>query len=182
MSVVLKTIEELSGLLSMETAPGKGTKFTITLPLTLVILDAFLVTFGDYRLAMPQSGVREIIAIEKPELKQLENNRLLPYRGGALPVFAVSDLLRFNDGQSSGPRVPRNRMHVLVIGTEKKAVGLMVDKVTGQREIVVRSISDPELHIPGIIGATELGDGKPILIVDAETLVKLATHQKEAQA
>jgi two-component system chemotaxis sensor kinase CheA len=66
-----------------------------------------------------------------------------------------------------------------VIGSNGKSVGLGVDKVTGQREIVVRSISDPQLHVPGIVGATELGDGKPILIVDPETLVRLGTQPIE---
>ena len=61
------------------------------------------------------------------------------------------------------------------------AVGLLVDKVTGQREIVVRSISDPHLRIPGIIGATELGDGKPVLIVDAETLARLDRQRKDTK-
>jgi two-component system chemotaxis sensor kinase CheA len=70
------------------------------------------------------------------------------------------------------------RFHILVIGTDTEAVGLCVQRVTGQREIVVRPISDPNLKVPAVIGATELGDGRPVLIVDAETLVRLG-RQKE---
>ncbi len=182
MAVVKSAIEELGGALTVETGTGIGTHFTITLPLTLVILDALLVYLDGYRIAVPQSGVREIVAVELSDMKSLENNSLIPYRGGALPVIPVADLLRFHDPDRRGQSVSPKRVHVLVVGSEAKPVGLAVDKVTGQREIVVRSITDPLLKIPGIIGATELGDGKPVLIVDAETLVRLGLQRKEMRA
>jgi two-component system chemotaxis sensor kinase CheA len=181
MAVVKSTIQELGGSLAMDTAAGRGTVFTITLPLTLVILAALLVNSGGYRYAVPQSGVREVIAVDVTEIKHLERNSLVHYRGGVLPLIPISDILRI-DERFTVP-VPRKhpRKHVLVIGADAKAVGLIVDKVTGQREIVVRSISDPHLRIPGIIGATELGDGKPVLIVDAETLARLDRQRKDTR-
>jgi len=181
MAVVRSTIQELGGSIELETAAGEGTKFTVTLPLTLVILDALLITLCGQRFAVPQSEVREILAVEALAMRRLEKTNLIPYRGGVLPVIHVSEFLKFNANFAEPQAtIPRPRIHVLVIGSEGKAVGLIVDKVTGQREIVVRPISDPQLRIPGIIGATELGDGKPVLIVDAEVVARLAGQQKEA--
>jgi two-component system chemotaxis sensor kinase CheA len=177
MAVVRSTIQELGGTLSMETAAQKGTTFTITLPLTLLILPALLLIVGECRYAIPQSSVREVIAVEAAHLKHLENNTLIPYRGAVLPVVAISDLLRFSGRQSSTSAVYA-RKHVLVIGSDNRMMGLIVEKVTGQREIVVRSISDPHLRVPGVVGATELGDGRPVMILDPEALMRLAKQKK----
>ena len=149
MSVVCSTIEELAGSLSLQTVPGRGTQFTISLPITLVILDAFLVLAGGYRLAMPQSGVHEIIAVDRSEFRTLGNHTSIPYRGGDLPLLTVAELLRFRaDGGAGLPDSRPDRAHVLIIGNEAGSMGLVVDKVTGQREIVVRSISDPQAQDP----------------------------------
>jgi two-component system chemotaxis sensor kinase CheA len=178
MAVVRSTIEELGGLLSMESKSGRGTKFVINLPLTLVIMDALLVHVGDHRFAVPQSGVREIVAVEKSEIRRIENNDLIPYRGGVLPVLRVSELLTFSNAVMKEEN--RSRVHVLVIGNDNKAVGLIFSRVTQQTEIVVRSIKDPKMRIPGVVGATELGDGRPVLILDPEALIKLELQSKEA--
>jgi two-component system chemotaxis sensor kinase CheA len=177
MAVVRSTIQELGGTLGMGTAPDKGTTFTITLPLTLLILPALLLIVDEYRYAIPQSAVREIIAVDAGNIKHLENNTLIPYRGAVLPVVAISDLLRISGSQPS-PSATSSRRHVLVIGSDNRMMGLIVDKVTGQREIVVRTISDPQLRIPGVVGATELGDGRPVMIVDPEALMRLAKQKK----
>jgi two-component system chemotaxis sensor kinase CheA len=165
MAAVQSAISELGGLITLETTAGKGTKFRIQLPLTLAIADSLLVTVDRQRFAIPQAGVREVFAVDSSEITVFENNEVVPYRGRVLPILRLSGTFGIKSR-------PRKRVHVLVIGTEASAVGLAVDKITGQREIVVRAITDPMLRQPGISGATELGDGRPVLILDVHALMR----------
>ncbi len=178
MAVVKSTIQELGGTLTRWTPRG-GIRDNIHSHLAPHSGDFAGLTghLQEQRYALPQSSVQEIIAAETGDVKRLENNTLIPYRGGVLPVVAISDILRMPEGSGS-PSDRRTRKHIVIIGSDKKAMGLVVDKVTGQREIVVRTISDPQLRIPGIIGATELGDGRPVLILDPEALVRLGKQKK----
>src|SRR5690606_18394479 len=93
----------------------------------------------------------------------LESNDLVVYRGGTLPVVRLSRIFGITT-------TPRPRMHALVVGTGAAAVGLLVDRVVGQREIVVKTIADALIKVDGVTGVTELGDGRVILILDAAWL------------
>lgn len=165
MAAVQSTVTELGGLLSLQTNEGKGTRFTIQLPLTLAIADSLLFTVEGHRYAVPQASVREVLAVDSSSITAFENNEVTPYRGGVLPILRLTRMF----GMKSKPR---KRIHVLVIGSEPNAIGVAVDRITGQREIVVRAITDPMLRIPGISGATELGDGRPVLILDVHALIR----------
>ena len=163
MAVVRTTIQELGGTLTMDTDPGRGTRFVIALPLTLAITDALIALVGGHRFAVPQNSVREVIEISEATVRQLENNELVPYRDRSLPLLRLSDLFNLASERAS-------RMHAFVIGTGADAVALGVDRILGQREIVVRTMSDALLKTEGISGATELGDGRVVLILDAAAL------------
>ena len=93
----------------------------------------------------------------------LENNEIILHRGGVLPLVRLARV--FGLGEKSG-----RAFHVLVIGSGLSSVGLAVDKILGQREIVVRTITDPLIQVRGIAGATELGDGRAVLILDPSAL------------
>ena len=163
MAVVRGTVRELGGVLAVETEPGRGTTFRITLPLTLAITDAIIAHVGDQTFAVPQAAVREVIEVEAASLRSIERNELLPYRGATLPIVRLSRLFSIDAAD-------RPRFHAIVVGSGLSAVGLMVDRIAGQREIVVKTITDPLLRVDGISGATELGDGRLVLILDASTL------------
>jgi two-component system chemotaxis sensor kinase CheA len=165
MAAALASVRELGGEISLHTSTGEGTQFAIQLPLTLAIADSLLVTVQLQRFAIPQANIQEVFAAEAASVTVFENNEVLPYRGGALPIIRLANVLGIET-------TPRKRLHVLVIGTESSATGLVVDRVNGQREVVVRAITDPMLRIPGISGATELGDGHPVLILDVNTLLR----------
>ncbi|MBN2806324.1 MAG: chemotaxis protein CheA [Prolixibacteraceae bacterium] len=171
MAVVKKVIQELGGYLELDTEAGMGTKFSIYLPLTLAILDALILTAGGQKFAMPQPMVAEVLMIEKDVITHIENNELIPYRNGVLPIIRLSEFFKLTD-TSNG------KTHVLVIGSGTKAVGIMVDKVLSLREIVVRSLADPFVQVAGVSGATELGDGKALLILDTPSLIKAVTLKK----
>lgn len=173
MAVVKATVEELSGTISLDTDPGQGTRFIIRLPVTLAISDALIGRVGTEAFAVPQGSVREVIEVAESDVRQLEQNEIAPYRDGALPIVRLSRLFGI---QSSG----RARFHVFVLGHGSSAMGIAVDQIVGQREIVVRTIADPLVRVDGISGATDLGDGRVVLILDPAMLTRL-TNQRASR-
>lgn len=166
MTVVRDTVQELGGTLALWTEPGRGTRFTIELPLTLAIVDALIVSAGGQTFAMPQPAVREVLEVQPTALMAIENNELIAHRGGVLPVIRLARLFNL-------PDEPGRALYLLVIGAGLNAIGVAVNRILGQREIVVRAVTDPLVRVPGIAGATELGDGRVVLILDAQALARL---------
>lgn len=167
MGVVRNAVHALGGHLSLQTAPGQGTRFVVQLPLTLLIVDALIVSVGGQTLAVPQPALREILQADPAAVRTLENNEVLPYRDGALPLIHLARLFGW-------PAPALKHLYVLVVGAEPNTAGLVVERIIGQREIVVRALSDPLVRSPGIAGATELSDGRAILILDTAALLRLA--------
>lgn len=167
MNVVNNTILGLGGTIELNTEAGRGARFAIQLPLTLQIADALIVQVGDQRFAVPQGLVREVVEVEASQIKVLENNDIIFYRGGVLPLLRLARIFRL-------PEKARHTFHAFVIGSGSGPIGVAVDRILGQREIVVRTISDPIIQVSGIGGATELGDGRVVLILDAAALARSA--------
>jgi two-component system chemotaxis sensor kinase CheA len=176
MAVVGDAVQELGGTLSVETAAGGGTTFRAVLPLTLAITDALIVHIGDHTFAIPQLSVREVTEVDMRDVRAIENNELMTHRGRTLPVVRLARLFSLES-------TPRQRMHVVVTGTGLAAVGILVDRISGQREIVVKSLQDPLVKVAGLSGATELGDGRLVLILDIGGLTrKLRLHSAPMRA
>jgi len=173
MAVVKSTVEQLGGTMTLETEPEKGTRFSIQLPLTLSITDALIGRVGSESFAVPQGAVREVIEVAESDIRTVERNEIVPYRGGALTVVRLSRLFGIETGA-------RSRSHLFVIGHGAAAIGLAVDRIVGQREIVVRTIADPLVKVDGISGATDLGDGRVVLILDPAALARF-TRQRGAR-
>lgn len=172
MAVVCNTVRELGGTLALESEEKRGTKFTIRLPLTLSIAETFIVSASDQTCAVPQSFVTEIIQVTEDQVTRLNGLEVIPYRLGVLPIVRLASIFNL-------PRQPLTRFSVLVLNSDRGSSGLLVDRVHGQKEVVVRSISDPLIQVAGISGATELGDGRPVLILDAAALTSGAVRPKE---
>jgi two-component system chemotaxis sensor kinase CheA len=167
MAAVHAVVKELGGAIHVATEAGRGTRFSIRLPLTLLIADSLMVNVAGQRFAVPQAAVQEVLAVDTSQLQVAENNEMLSFRGGVLPILRLTKCFGL-------PDQGKQRMHLLVIGNGGGSVGLAVDRITGHREIVVRAINDPLCCSPGIIGATEVGDGRPVLIVDPHSLIREA--------
>lgn len=167
MAVVKSTIHQLNGTLSLQTEPGRGTRFTIELPLTLSITEAMIATVGDRTFAIPQGSVREVVEIDPASLRATEHYEIAPYRGGALPIVRLGRVFGI-------PERPRRSLHAFVIGSGLEAIGIAVDRISGQREIVVRPISDALIKVDGVAGATDLGDGRVVLILNLAALGRMA--------
>jgi len=163
MAVVKATVEELNGTISLDTAPGEGTRFLIELPLTLSITDALIAHVGDRTFAVPQAQVREVVEMDPAALRRVEQHEIAPFRGGSLPILRLGRLFGM-------PSAPRRALHVFVVGTGRDAIGIAVDRISGQREIVVRRMADDLIDVEGIAGATDLGDGRVVLILDLPAL------------
>jgi len=177
MAVVRDAVHELGGTLGVETVLGGGTTFRAVLPLTLAITDALIVQVADRTFAIPQAAVHEVAEVETGALRAIENNELMTHRGLTLPVVRLARLF-------SLAAAPQQRMHVVVTGTGLAAVGILVDRISGQREIVVKTLHDPLVKVAGVSGATELGDGRLVLILDVagltRTLRRLSTPIRAA--
>jgi two-component system chemotaxis sensor kinase CheA len=170
MAVVKETVEELSGTLAIETSPGEGTRFIVQLPVTLAITDALIGRVGTEAFAVPQGAVREVIDVLESDIRQMEENEIVPYREGALPIVRLSRLFEIKSDA-------RSHFHVFVIATGGSTLGVAVDRIVGQREIVVRTVADPLVRVEGISGATDLGDGRVVLILDPATLARVVRQR-----
>ena len=165
MDVVKRTVDELGGNIKLESDINKGTKFRIQLPLTLSIADSLIVSVDTERFAIPQSNIREVIEIDPKQVRKFENNEVIEYRGVALPIIRLAQLFSLKEKY-------RRVFYALVVGEGKQAVGIAVDRILGHSEIVIRAIKDPIVQVPGISGATELGDGRVVLILDVPVITR----------
>ena len=173
MAVVKTVVEDLAGTLRLETEPGVGTRFIVELPVTLAITDALIAQVGVETFAIPQGAVREVIEVPIGAIRLLEQNEIVPHRGGSLPIVRLARMFGL-------PESSRDRLHVFVIGTGAAALGIAVDRIVGQREIVVRASKDPLVRVDGISGATDLGDGHVVLIVDPAVLARKTREGRRA--
>lgn len=167
LNVVLKTVHELGGKLTFHTQRGKGTRFTIQLPITLLIADVLIVEVAGQKMAIPQPSVLEVMKPERSSILVLEEDELLPHRGALLPLVRVSRCFGWKSPEADA-------FYVLVVSAGGSVIGLIVDRIVGHREIVVRALTDPLVKVPGVAGATELGDGRAILILDPTGLAFMA--------
>ncbi|HUS14875.1 MAG TPA: chemotaxis protein CheW, partial [Chloroflexia bacterium] len=173
MDVVRATLHELGGLLTLTSNAGHGTCFAVQLPLTLAIVDALIVGSGGQRYAVPLLAVREVIALP-PAVTTLENNELMAHRGRALPLLRLSRLFH--------GVAPATRSNAMIVGTGAQAVAIAVDRILGKQEVVVRPLADRLAQAPGVAGASDLGDGRAVLILDVGALVQDARQRNGGTA
>src|SRR5687767_312913 len=167
MNVVRETLQELGGRMQLETERGHGARFIIELPLTLAITAAMLARVGDQVFAIPQASVREVAEIEAASIRALQGSEIVEFRGAPLPVVRLSSALGCRE-------TPLDRFHAFVVGSGPAAVGILVDRIVGHREIVVRATSDPLIRVDAVTGATDLGDGRAVLILDVAAIARQA--------
>lgn len=166
MDVVRTAVSEMGGQLGVESRPGQGCTFWMRLPLTLTIVDSFLFSLADERYAVARDAVSEVLEVPAQEIQRHPGGELLTWRGGALPLVRLRNLLG-----SVGGGEPENP-HALVYSAGENRVAFVVDRVVGLREVVVRPVADPLLARPWLGGATELGDGSMALILDLPQLAR----------
>ena len=168
MDVVKKNITRLKGVFDVNTVPGSGTTFTIKLPLTLAIIQALLVRVVNELYAIPLDSVIESQRIEMEDVRTVHGNEVITLRGQVVPLLRVADFFELD-----GERDP-DKVMIVIVGLQGRQVGLVVDSFQGEQEIVIKPLSDVVGRIPGISGATILGNGSISLIIDVHSLVSEA--------
>jgi len=167
MDVVKKAITNLGGTIDVKTQRGEGTSFIIRLPLTLAIIQALLVELGEEIYAVPLSSVVETLLVKSNEIKTVGGLQMVQIRGNALPLLSLRQKFDLPEREEEVDEV-----YVVVVGVGDRTIGLIVDELQGQQEIVIKSLGDFLSGIPGIAGATILGDGKVTLILDIGSLIQ----------
>ncbi len=165
LDVVKNKIQSLSGDVYVTTKKGKGTKFTIKLPLTLAIIQALLVRSGKEVYAIPLANIDETTSLEEQDIKNVQSQQVILLRGSVLPLVDLKKAL------SVPGSTKENELYVVVVRKGEQQIGLVVDELIGQQEIVINSLGRHLSGIPGIAGASILGDGKVSLILDIATLI-----------
>lgn len=164
LDVVKTKIESLSGEIYVESKPGLGTKFRIKLPLTLAIIQALMVAVQEEIYAIPLSSVDETTVITKHDIKTIQSQEVIMLRGSVLPLFRLTALIDLPSESSD------EEMYVVVVRKADRQIGLVVDRLIGQQEIVIKALGKILTGISGIAGAIVAGDGNVRLILDISTL------------
>lgn len=172
MDIVLSHIEKLNGLIDVNTQLGEGTTFTIKLPLTLAILTGLLIELNGRTYALPMSSVVEIVRIPVNEIKSVKEQEVAVIRDKAIPLIWLHDYF----GMKRRKRKNKN-VFIVVVGVAEKRLGLVVDELIGNQEIVVKSIGSYLGKVDGISGATILGDGSVSLILDVLGISKMIENR-----
>ncbi|AFV11329.1 chemotaxis sensor histidine kinase CheA [Thermacetogenium phaeum DSM 12270] len=167
MDVVKSKIESLNGHVDIETRKGRGTKVKIVLPLTLAIIQALLVTVGEEHYAIPLNYIDETTFIFPDQIKKVQNQEVMLLRGSVLPLIRLDQRLDVPVVKKTA----EDELYVVVVRKEERRVGLIVDHLIGQQEIVIKSLGSLLAGIPGIAGATILGNGQVSVILDIDSLI-----------
>lgn len=172
MDAVRAGVQALGGSVEVHTQPGRGTTFVLRLPLTLAIVRALLVSCGGERYAIPLAGVQEIVEVAAERVHRVGSYRAILLRGSVLPVVSVHEVLELPAPEQG------DRMLCVVTGGRRR-VGLWVDQVLGEGEVVVKPLGGYLGQVPGVAGATILGDGRVALILEPAALTRLAVREEE---
>lgn len=169
MDVVRTNIEKINGTIEINTEPGRGSEFKIKLPLTLAIIRALLVSLGKNIYAIPLSSVTETIRMDRKEIEKVNNQDVIVVRGKVLPLLNLFEMFRLKAKTQK-----QDKVFVVVVNLAGEQMGIVVDSLVGEQEIVIKSLGKYIGNVQGISGATIMGDGNVALIIDVSNLVKKA--------
>jgi two-component system chemotaxis sensor kinase CheA len=168
MDVVRTNISRLSGMIDVFSDPGRGTLFTITLPVTLAIIQALVIQAAKETFCIPLNSVLESIMVEPSDVDTIEGHEVVSLRGRTLPLIRLAELFSLDQ---TGSAVSDERLYVVVVGVAQHRVGLVVDELLGQRDVVIKSLGRALSKVRGLAGATELGANRTVLLLDVAALV-----------
>jgi len=174
MDVVRSNITSLGGVVDISSTPGRGTTVSMTLPITLAIIQSLIVRVAEQRFAIPLNSVLETLLIEPGDIQRSEGREMLNLRGDALPLRRLSTEFQLEVAENDG------RQFVVVLGMGDLRIGLLVDSLEGQQDTVIKPIQGPIQTVDGIAGATELGDQDPVLVLDVASFVDDPSRRREA--
>ena len=167
LDVAKTNISKLGGIVDITSDVGIGTKMTITLPITLAIINVLLVEIGPRLFAIPLANVDEAIALDESQVRTVESREVLSVRGASLPICRLARLFGI------APRSrERQRAFVVIAQVGSRRLGFVVDELVGQQDIVIKPLGKSLKSVRGFAGATELGDQRVALVIDVASLIE----------
>jgi chemotaxis protein histidine kinase CheA len=186
MDIVKAKIEALNGSVELTTEPGKGTTFTIKLPLTLAILPSLLVRVEQNIFALPVDTIVEIVQLRADQIATIQGVPTAMVRDRVIPVCRLQEIFVWNElgaiapsSQTEGSSredTDQKKITLVLLGDRQREIGLQVDYVVGEEDLVIKSLADNYRSIPGLTGASILGDGTVALILDVTAVIEMANR------
>lgn len=171
MDVVKNNIAAVSGIVDLESTPGQGCRVTITLPITLAIIKALIIDAIGRKYAIPITSVLETIMVERKDVLTVERNEVIQLRDTTLPLLDLGSFFELGKKETNS-----GSFFVVVVGSAEKRLGIIVDDLLGQQDIVIKSIGETFKGFKGITGAADLGDQRTILVLDIGGIINEATR------
>ncbi|MBQ0165727.1 MAG: chemotaxis protein CheW [Treponema sp.] len=172
LDVVKKQIEKLNGTVIVTSEKGMGSKFSIRLPLTLAIIQGLLVRVGSEVYSIPIASVIESVRVHSDEINRIDNYEVLNVRNEVISILRLSRLFGIRNTEES------EYSFIVIVGSADKKIGVMVDALIGEEDVVIKPLRDQFTNSPGIAGASILGDGSVSLIIDVSQLLELGVKQE----
>jgi len=173
MDVVKKNIEKLNGTIEINSKPGKQMQLRMKIPLTLAIIPALLVRLGNDIFTIPLATVEETLRIFEHETSTIEGVEVIHLRDSTMPIFRLSELFSITPENQD-----ENKSFVVIVSTGMQQIGLVVDELIGQQEVVIKPMEDYLQENSGFSGATIIGDGQISLILDVYELVNMTAGRQ----
>ncbi len=176
MDVVKKNIEKLNGMIDIESTLGLQTRIRLKIPLTLAIIAALMVRVGDNLFTVPLANVEETLRIFSKEITTVEGTEVIHLRGRTTPIFRLSVLFNIPSSYQES-----DKFFVVIVNAGLRKIGLVVDELLGQEEVVIKPLVDYLQEKSGLSGATIIGDGRVSLILDVYELANIAMSRQVAR-
>jgi two-component system, chemotaxis family, sensor kinase CheA len=171
MDVVKTNVAKLRGTIDIESELGKGTKITISLPLTLAIIHGMIVRVGKEKVVIPLNSILEVLRVHKNEMYKVNQKDVIKLRDRTLPLVSIDDILQIHrNGEAKS-----DYQNVVVVKIADKSFGIKVDELIGQKEVVIKSLGSYLGNLEGIAGSTIMGDGTVVMILDLSELMNQLT-------
>ena len=182
MDIVRSKINELSGAVEVESEPGQGTTFTIKLPLTLAILPCLMVEIDGEVFAVPLESVIEVVHVGRRDISTVQGHPMASLRNRVVSILRLGRVFNWRHGHKQIDTDESDSTTMVIIGEENQQLGLAVNEVLGEEDVVIKSIADNYRNVSGIAGASILGDGRVSLILDPPTLIEMSYRPHIAMA
>jgi Chemotaxis protein histidine kinase and related kinases len=173
MDVVKTNIQKLNGIIEINSVPGQGSSIILKLPLTVAIIQTLIVGIGDEVFAIPLNSVVETLRIKESTIQTIDKHEVINLRKSVLSLLRLGEEFGVSESAVStvNAKSSDREIYVVVVALAEKKIGIVVDDLFGQEEVVIKSLGDYQLGYKGISGATITGDGKVVLIIDVASMI-----------